>query len=754
MPKGTVWKQAKSERNWMLFALLEPDKTGKVGKFPVERHNMYRPVGWQKSAVLTFDEAAEAVRGRREKGFERLNEMVDPKKYGRIINVVVGYVAREGSAMVVVDLDGCVEDGEITVDWISDYVTMTDTYVEVSVSGNGLRVLMPRADGDELLTHAEFGGVGVFGRGGKGATLQLKADRPFGGDEVVRDQDFFDECVRRRDKGRKVRKSEIAAGVSVEDQVLHHGIMSVDEFKELVGRVENKGIDFNQWYGLVLAARDYFEVVDPDRLDDVLDILDEWTAQWSEGDHDPERLRDDVWHRNPKDDRRDCAGLGSWFFMAKKADEKDEVSAAVSDGVEPPRVCRSSGDIVARYVKVGEGYYDVLAQKEVTLTAVYRHTINVPLRTNKGKLIGNQQAPRQAWINENTRSYVDFDYAPGKGQELERVDGVRFNLWRKPGALHPKGVDVGFWVDHWRYMYGDDSEVVMDAMAHMVQRSHSKVGYIVVLQSDAQGIGKDMAMLPLLRYMGKDANGGVPFEELFSDFNQWAYRKTLAVVQEARGGIDRKRAQELTEKLKIYAVGLPETIMVNRKGKPQEEIPNVVNVFMMTNNKDALHIPMGDRRFFIAASSVEPRGEEYYSRLKRLVDEAQDDIIAWLMARDIKWAGEDKKPPMTEGKEVMRDMSLPPIFEWVENYAADRDWVSTSLIPFDMDAGIPKNPRLKGMWIGQCLEHMGFVRVGYDETTDKQKRIPVNGVRHTIYVKRECEADWDEIRDGLKRMTN
>jgi len=49
---------------------------------------------------------------------------------------------------------------------------------------------------------------------------------------------------------------------------------------------------------------------------------------------------------------------------------------------------------------------------------------------------------------------------------------------------------------------------------------------------------------------------------------------------------------------------------------------------------------------------------------------------------------------------------------------------------------------------------MGFVRVGYDETTDKQKRIPVNGVRHTIYVKRECEADWDEIRDGLKRMTN
>jgi len=169
-PSGQAWESAKREKNWFLFGILEADEDGKTGKRPIKASNPAFTSSAEKAATLTLEEAQQYVQHHTERGFDKINdnrrEYAESKGRGHrdMVGVALGYLPREGSAMVLIDLDDCVgADGEVSVDWVQQMLDGYGGYREVSPSGTGLRLLMKRVPGHEKFSSSDEPG-GFFSR--------------------------------------------------------------------------------------------------------------------------------------------------------------------------------------------------------------------------------------------------------------------------------------------------------------------------------------------------------------------------------------------------------------------------------------------------------------------------------------------------------------------------------------------------------------------------------------------------------------
>lgn len=161
IPPTTPWERATTERNWLVFA-VSPANGGKRSKHPTgtipsqlphERRNWGDVIAVEDAAVWTHAEACAHL--------QRLGD-----------GYMLGYLPRPDSAMVVGDLDDCVDPltGQ-ALPWAREIIDLAPTYCEVSTSGTGLRLLMAREDGDDQHSSGEANGVGLFANGGRGAVL-------------------------------------------------------------------------------------------------------------------------------------------------------------------------------------------------------------------------------------------------------------------------------------------------------------------------------------------------------------------------------------------------------------------------------------------------------------------------------------------------------------------------------------------------------------------------------------------------------
>ncbi|WP_170449283.1 PriCT-2 domain-containing protein [Ruegeria arenilitoris] len=145
-PTGPVWDIATQERNWLVWQ-LKPDRENpdRLVKVPQGDGG---DAGADTAADLTLAEALEAA--------EAFNEE-DGISYGEVWGYGVGYLARDGSALITVDLDDCVKDG-VPFGRAWEIAQRTDTYAEITVSGTGLRLLMPREGvGQEFISDRDLG---------------------------------------------------------------------------------------------------------------------------------------------------------------------------------------------------------------------------------------------------------------------------------------------------------------------------------------------------------------------------------------------------------------------------------------------------------------------------------------------------------------------------------------------------------------------------------------------------------------------
>lgn len=810
-PKGQAWEDAKLEKNWLIFGIFEADEKGKVQKRPVKASNKAMNLGIHAAAAHTFEYVLEQVQYQRERGFDKINK--SRKEYAdgndmeflKMVDVAIGYCPRPGSAMIVVDLDDCVDPkGNVHVDWVSMFLMFMDEgYVELSTSGTGMRVLMPRVDGDDkrFRSNGEYGGAGIFGGGGKGCVI---TGQPWEGrDTVTREEEALLTAEKHIAEVRnKVRERVLSGegGGSLQDDVLNFGFTPIEVFREMVEASPNGSDIGAEWYGMIMAAREHFALQDLEDEDELYNILNEWSEKWEGGIHDEDKLRD-VFDRPIRIDASGGMGMGSWYELAFEAGweprphdsgenpNEDQASSNSKDssggdlgqlsdssGGDFPPVATGRIDTVAkftsRFVIAGGRWFDLLRMDERPETEVGNETMSLKMKhinpvNGKASTVKPNMAARQYWCKTTAEHYDGTTWYPGlprvikgklpvEGRLVEAQGQKWINTWEPPlvGPQAEGSASVNVWKKHVMKLYPDEAEEIFDWLALCLQRPGQKIGFAMVL-AGTPGSGKDSLVQPVLDAIGRSADGQVNFAALASDFDDWAYRRTLVVVQEANQEGRQQNLAGLISKMRAFiAIGRP--IWINPKFLRGQFIPNVMNMIVTANEINALNIPPDDRRFFVCWTDADPMTTEEKHELFGWYENGGTwEVVRWLMDRKVVMQCGDS-PRVTDGRIEMVRESMPAILDTVIDIVGDREWVSTSEISSRVVLEYDNNPRKMGRDIAKCLVFLGMHR--RKNPSGDRGRINVQHIWHTIFAKRDMDvADWKEVKrvlneDGVEGM--
>ena len=210
---------------------------------------------------------------------------------------------------------------------------------------------------------------------------------------------------------------------------------------------------------------------------------------------------------------------------------------------------------------------------------------------------------------DRRRSVEQATWAPGQPQIIEDkliADGgwidrngcKTFNLYRAP-TIKPKAGDIAPWINHVRWIYPDEADHIIKWLAHRVQRPDQKVNHALVLGGN-QGIGKDTLLEPVKAAVGPWNCSEVSPQQVLGRFNSFV-KSVILRISEARdlGEADRFAYYE---HMKTLTAVPPDVLRVDEKHLREHSVLNVCGVIQTTNNKDALHLPVDDRRHFVAWS--------------------------------------------------------------------------------------------------------------------------------------------------------
>ena len=259
-----------------------------------------------------------------------------------------------------------------------------------------------------------------------------------------------------------------------------------------------------------------------------------------------------------------------------------------------------------------------------------------------------------------------IEFLPGKPEVSHDVDGCRvLNLWRPPEweviTTAPK---PDLFIRHLSYLFGDDLTAVdhvLDYLAHMLQRPWERVGHALLITSEAKGIGKSTLGTIVRRLVGEQNSRTVQTKDLKGQFDGWLVGKLVVQVDE----VYEAGNWDLANKLKPLIT--EKTVSVNVKYGPQMEVENYARFVMFSNHTAPLSIEEGDRRYFIVNSAAQPEEDSYYEELNRFIDssEGMNSIYSFLMQRDLSAFNPHRRPPMTDAKRAVIEVSGNPLRTYI-----------------------------------------------------------------------------------------
>jgi hypothetical protein len=277
--------------------------------------------------------------------------------------------------------------------------------------------------------------------------------------------------------------------------------------------------------------------------------------------------------------------------------------------------------------------------------------------------------PAATWLDAN-RAVEQMTRAPGKPMEIRDrliADGgwinrpgcTTFNLYRPP-ALKPVAGDVTPWLNHVRYVFGDDADHIINWLAHRVQFPDQKINHALVL-GGPQGIGKDTMIEPVKAAVGPWNCSEVSPQQMLGRFNGFV-KSVILRISEARDLGDTDR-YGFYEHMKTLTAAPPDVLRVDEKHMREHAVLNVCGVIITTNNKDSLHLPSDDRRHFVAWSLRKKDDflPDYWTAVYRWFASGGNEIVAHYLA-DLDLSGFDAKapPPKTQAFWEIVDSSRAP----------------------------------------------------------------------------------------------
>lgn len=324
-------------------------------------------------------------------------------------------------------------------------------------------------------------------------------------------------------------------------------------------------------------------------------------------------------------------------------------------------------DVLERFVWVshfGQGF-DLKTRKMMSPLqfSVLNNHVGAPTSSTKSAW--------SKWLAKNNLKRVDsITYRPGGELYVQEGRELCLNTWMPSDMMTVEG-DVTPWLDHMAYMYPDhrEREILFDWLAFLLQYPGEKPPFQVVMGSTAEGIGKDLAMLPVIAAIGQENTRTVTANQVCSQYTDWYEGRRLIVVEE----MESFGRRETANSLKPYLTAPPLMVPIAKKYAPVYEVPNIAGVIFFTNNENAIPVPRGDRRVFVIWSDVAPRSEAYYETFATWQEEegGANMVAHWLLQRDLKEHLKRRVAPMTEAKRTMQRAALTPLEDWVQSGIED-----------------------------------------------------------------------------------
>jgi hypothetical protein len=260
-------------------------------------------------------------------------------------------------------------------------------------------------------------------------------------------------------------------------------------------------------------------------------------------------------------------------------------------------------------------------------------------------------------------------YKPGLDQ---RISGDVFNMYVPPNITPAEG-DVSWWNDHLEYLFPleEDRMMVMNWMAWLLQNLTEKPKHALLIQGDAQGTGKSYIVEMLGRILNLRNVANINQSDLHGDFNGWAIRSKLLVIEELRA-IDKTEVAN-----KLHPLITQDMISVNEKNLPQRNVENCFGIFAMSNHEAALNLDDTDRRYLVINTKATPRyGKNspasiaYYTNLyvTKLNDPAAIAAVAYQLGNwDYGTYSGASAAPLTAAKTSMIAAGQDELARWMED---------------------------------------------------------------------------------------
>ncbi|MDG4885339.1 DUF5906 domain-containing protein [Mesorhizobium sp. WSM4884] len=226
------------------------------------------------------------------------------------------------------------------------------------------------------------------------------------------------------------------------------------------------------------------------------------------------------------------------------------------------------------------------------------------------------------WEQSPARKSVDVVTWKPNGPiicEAPESQGIGFNTWRgfQPYRLPDNAQSlVEVWNEHLAYLVPIEAERVRfeQWLAHILQRPEELPQSAYLFITEETGIGRNWLSSVLVRVLRGYVAAGIDIQEMLDGtFNGRLSRKLLAVVDEAKAGMQGYSRWSHSEKLK--AMINPEMRRINEKHGLEYVEWNCCRWLFFSNNWDALPFDASDRRFNVIANPTRRQSPEYYERI-------------------------------------------------------------------------------------------------------------------------------------------
>mgnify|MGYP003119517905 FL=1 len=360
-------------------------------------------------------------------------------------------------------------------------------------------------------------------------------------------------------------------------------------------------------------------------------------------------------------------------------------------------------------------------------------------------ILGHEGGAKEFFKNKNSIIVDKLTFDPTKKGGVTKEGSMSlWNIYFPPNNIQRIPGPVTLFLEHMEFLVPDELTRinVIKRMAHILQKPHIKIRSILLMFSEAEGVGKTTLFIILRHFLGKQYCKQINQRQIMGEFNEWAMDCLLIAIEEiAIKGDYGKRTSSMDI---LKTVISEDTVTVNIKNEKLFTIPNHINGFAFSNAPRPITLTKLSRRYHIVNVEALKKPPQYYDKLYTWLEKegGYANLYDYLMSYDIADFNPNAEPPKTKAFFDLVESTQTPIDIELDNLYQSNSWpftdktclvspqhLKTALSKIKINASINQ--------VCDWLRKNGFVSL--------EKQIDwINDQRPTIWCKGEVEK-WKAL---------